>query len=380
MFVDLASIFIIVSIAQGLFFLFLSSRLGTPNKTTGWLLAAIVMTLLWFQTEFLLIRNAIDASLPLVYGTRYGGWLVFGPLIWLYLVNSFQKAPKFNPSWLIHFFPFFLFVLLLPQFSSEILTWRSVHYGMLTVFDEYNSEPISFFQYLYGIVFAVQFFHALIYLLKAYSVLRGAGAALKSEQSTISNQTIQLNYSFLLLTLLVILAVSGFIGFLFFTGSYRKEADYMYILPMTALQYLLLYQAIRQPNKYFLQSDSNSNVKYEKSSLPAKVAHAYFEKLSLEIKERKLYLNRGLTLAELSEVLDISVHHLSQSINQSTGRNFYDFINALRVEEAKLQIKSEQEKTLLQIAFAVGFNNKTSFVNAFKKNVGMTPSAFRSHI
>ncbi len=75
--------------------------------------------------------------------------------------------------------------------------------------------------------------------------------------------------------------------------------------------------------------------------------------------------------------MGVSTHHLSQSINEILKLNFYELINRYRVEEAKNKIREETEKSLLQVAFEVGFNNKASFNNAFKKHVGMTPSKYR---
>lgn len=51
--------------------------------------------------------------------------------------------------------------------------------------------------------------------------------------------------------------------------------------------------------------------------------------------EDKLYLNHNLSLVDLSECLKIPPNHISQIINEESGRNFFDFVNAYRVDEAK---------------------------------------------
>jgi AraC-like DNA-binding protein len=50
------------------------------------------------------------------------------------------------------------------------------------------------------------------------------------------------------------------------------------------------------------------------------------------------------------------------------------------VEEAKRLIAADKNSSLLEIAFKAGFNNKTSFTNAFKKVVDMTPAAYRKQV
>jgi AraC-like DNA-binding protein len=57
----------------------------------------------------------------------------------------------------------------------------------------------------------------------------------------------------------------------------------------------------------------------------------------------------------------------------------FDVINFQRVEEAKRLITIDDNLTLLEIAFKAGFNNKTSFTNAFKKFAGQTPLEFKKN-
>jgi AraC-like DNA-binding protein len=75
----------------------------------------------------------------------------------------------------------------------------------------------------------------------------------------------------------------------------------------------------------------------------------------------------------------IPAKHLSQVINEQYELNFNDFINRYRVDEAKGKLldPAAKEFKLLRIAFEVGFNSKSVFNRAFKKNTGLSPSEFR---
>ena len=66
-------------------------------------------------------------------------------------------------------------------------------------------------------------------------------------------------------------------------------------------------------------------------------------------------------------------------INSKFGQNFYDFVNHYRIEEAKsiMVSNTDDKKTILEILYEVGFNSKSAFNNAFKKNTGKTPSEFK---
>ncbi len=92
----------------------------------------------------------------------------------------------------------------------------------------------------------------------------------------------------------------------------------------------------------------------------------------------KPYINPNLTLAELSAKLKLQPHVLSRVINDGFHKNFFDFINYHRIEELKRRVNDPHYKnfTLLSLAFEVGFNSKTAFNRAFKKQTQQTPSEY----
>ncbi len=123
-----------------------------------------------------------------------------------------------------------------------------------------------------------------------------------------------------------------------------------------------------------------SSSKYQTSSLKEEDASKYAEQLKEYMVSQKPYLKNGLKLVDLSQELDIPAHHISRVINEKYGQNFHDFVNSYRVEEAKSLMKESEKPTLLEIAFSAGFNNKTSFNNAFKKFSNSTPFAYRRNL
>jgi AraC-like DNA-binding protein len=78
--------------------------------------------------------------------------------------------------------------------------------------------------------------------------------------------------------------------------------------------------------------------------------------------------------------MGVGERDLSQALNHSLRRHFFDFINQARIEHAQALIADDldRRKTLLDIAYASGFNSKSSFNTAFKKHAGQTPSAYRA--
>jgi AraC-like DNA-binding protein len=92
----------------------------------------------------------------------------------------------------------------------------------------------------------------------------------------------------------------------------------------------------------------------------------------------RLHLDSGVTLRSLCEALKENPHYVSQVINQDLETTFYDLIKKHRIEDAMVALVEEPDKTVLDIALAVGFNSKSTFNAAFRQHAGMTPREFRA--
>lgn len=98
--------------------------------------------------------------------------------------------------------------------------------------------------------------------------------------------------------------------------------------------------------------------------------------------ETKLYKKHNLTIEAFSAHLNVPVKDVSQLLNVHAAKNFYEFVNSYRIEEAKALLRSETHKSVAiqQIYEEVGFHSKSSFNTLFKKMVGTTPSRFRKNL
>ena len=99
------------------------------------------------------------------------------------------------------------------------------------------------------------------------------------------------------------------------------------------------------------------------------------------MESKEPYLNPNLTIFDLADYTSISHRALSELINSTLNKNFYDFINDYRIRKAQQLLTDPASKhlTILGILYEVGFNSKSVFNNAFKKITGMTPSQFKKH-
>ena len=103
------------------------------------------------------------------------------------------------------------------------------------------------------------------------------------------------------------------------------------------------------------------------------------EQLVETMKANKPYLDNTLCLDQLAIQVGIPSRPLSTIINRHFNKNFFEFINQYRIEEAKFLLRAPQHKhkTVLNIVLDAGFNSKATFNTFFKKIVGITPSQYR---
>ena len=127
-----------------------------------------------------------------------------------------------------------------------------------------------------------------------------------------------------------------------------------------------------------LEEVREEKLKYQKSGLSADAAEALHRQLAQAMQDEKYYLDGELSLSGLASQLNTQPNYLSQVINEREGKNFYDYINTLRIEEFKRVAASPDQRkyTLSALAQHCGFNSKSSFNRCFKKVTGQSPSEF----
>ncbi len=111
--------------------------------------------------------------------------------------------------------------------------------------------------------------------------------------------------------------------------------------------------------------------------LPQKNEHITAMKQFLEGDRN--FLDPNISLDTIANELNLSSGHLSKVINTELGISFKDYLNNLRIDEAKLYLKDPEfaNYTLAAIGLEAGFNSKSAFNASFKKITDLTPSQYR---
>ncbi|MDF1549019.1 MAG: helix-turn-helix domain-containing protein [Bacteroidales bacterium] len=377
----------LVGSVQALFYLLLFQ--SKPKKSLSDYLLILFTLLLGaiFFDQYLRNTNFYQLH-PEYWGITYCFPIITAPLLYFYVVLITQPEQKFKSWFWLLTIPFFVF-----------LTYYLANYYFLPI-----DKKTAFFHLAttkpWAMIYAGEFF--LVLSGPVYSVL-----GLFRLKRHIKN--IEGNFSYTtgidliwLKTILIAIIAVNVIGVLLNVLSdiyplftYQTSDNIMHSLNVLLIFFIGYYgfkQALIYPagkakpdqmqKEQFaeiqLLGNSETTPKYTKSGLQKNEVDIYYSSLIQLIDSEKLFLDSRLSIKTIADKLGMSVNHLSQVINQQSGKNFFKFINEYRVEEAKklLLDQSNQKYTILAIAYDCGFNSKSSFNTIFKQYTGKTPSDF----
>ena len=307
---------------------------------------------------------------------------LLGPLLLLYL-DTFRKQPKLQKWWWVHFLPVLVFSFYLSPFFLQSAADKAQNLignqAYPTLF-----PSIKFIGYMGTFrVFSIYLIVYFIWKLVLYNQLIHPSETAQFTEETKNIRKNWFKISLLLYGIFLFAYLSYFLleGKSFFTLAH----DFIISSIMTFSIYAIGYIGYQQPEIFsgvILKKVFYKEKKYLNSSLTSSAANSIEKILRQLMQEKKPYLNNNLKMKDLAFQLNTSPHHLSQVINEKFNQSFNQYINTLRIQEAQRLLKdpAQQKTYLIQIAYQVGFNNKTTFNSAFKKVVGCAPSKFREQI
>ncbi len=107
---------------------------------------------------------------------------------------------------------------------------------------------------------------------------------------------------------------------------------------------------------------------------------AVTENAKLKLNEVLLYLNKNyiydISREGLAEEVSISPDYLGKLFKHYMGKRINDYINELRINKA-IRLLKMHEKSVIDIAFAVGFESLSTFYRVFQKVTGVSPTSYQ---
>ncbi len=365
--INIFGVFSLFGAFQGLILFLIFAFHKSFSKKSNWILSMLLLTLsvanFWGAMEEIQIYETYPV-------------LRFLPLIWTglippltYLFIKFLTNPKYKIRRLEYllFLPFILDLLL--KFVG------------LYAFQTGNLDLETDLGLYYTIRKFIEISEAILgvsVLVISIKTLRTYEHELYGNYSDISDKSlkwlIQLLFGGCLLAVFWLMNAMAF--FFTSTGIYYGRILW---LGVSILIYWIGYGMLMRRELFVNEVISDlTDVSEESSKLSVKTEDHY-QKLLQVIEEKELFRNPELNMSLLANEVGLSKGYLSQIINQKEGKNFFDFINAYRVEEVKQKMEDPKfsHYSILGIAFEAGFKSKSTFNSVFKKITGLTPSQYK---
>ena len=146
--------------------------------------------------------------------------------------------------------------------------------------------------------------------------------------------------------------------------------------------YLLFYEQVENAFEQDIQSEeellTNSKAEHEivsEKEVPRSYTE-FIERVDNWIKTDG-YVQQGLTIKELSEILYTNRTYLSAYIKTTYKMTFREWITGLRLEYAKNILKEHPEINIQKLAESSGFLSRSNFIKSFTEKEGCTPGKWK---
>ncbi len=321
-------------------------------------------------------------------------FLLAGPVLYFYIRGLLRDDYRLNPSDWWHFIPAILLLInITPHLFSSFEA--KIEYANRVL--QTPSEIVNY-KYLYlpaTLKFLFRPFIGLIYVAVCIRLIY-----LKFKDERPSNKQTKLIFSWTIFLIFNTLLV--YISFLVFTIYSYQTQDYkvaeikgFYFLISSLVGLILLNISLLffpnilygLPQLDYIISTKHKFLDEEAKELIKKNARSFeisSEKLNLlEVKIQQYcltqpYLSPEFSLSTMSADLDIPVHHLSYYFNEYMSVNFNTWKNDHKINYVidLIEKGSNELLTLDALAKQAGFGSRTTFFNAFKQKMGLTPSEY----
>lgn len=366
---NILSIVILFQLVLLVLFLFTSKR---GKRLSNQILGSFFLVLAINIGDGVLSVTGFFEKFPQWAHLEDGFILLFGPLLFFYTCSIVYRDFFFKRKDIFHFIPFlFVTISLLSFYHSQSDEQKRFIESAVT----HRELPPAFY-----VVAAIVYVHVLIYIVMSLQKVLNYRNEIKHQFASV--RKINLDWLvFLILSVTLILLLSWVSVMIPVTGA-RGWFEYSLLVIIFILFIfinLVVLKGLNQPEIFAGLETGRLVVDAATSPLVSSESELIRNRLEDLMRKEKVFLDSELNLESLAAKAGISAKKLSQVINTTYEKNFFDFVNAYRIEEAKriLRESSDPGLTVLEAMYQSGFNSKSSFNTIFKKTTGLTPSAYR---
>ncbi|MDW3196799.1 MAG: helix-turn-helix domain-containing protein [Cytophagales bacterium] len=340
------------------------------KKITDYVLVCIIVAIGLYVASDILIKIDYNRATFLFRNTT--GFLPFIP-IFLYGLLITSDDHRLKKSWGYYFIFHLLFYLFI---LGDVMVWND--YSVDEIKNLNNDAPWAYHFFFKGI-----HIYMVVLLIWFLGKLRNYQNKIHHYYSNIDEVDLSWFRYFLLISIFNYSA--SFAAMIMKNVGLLAHIEYGYLIIRISILISLIwmfYHGLRQyalanfdeaPNK------KEAHVKYATSALSKESAHELFKEIELLFEKDKLFLNPDLRVQDVAKELSVSNHNVSQSINETSGMSFYDYVNHYRLNDFKAQLSDPQKRkfTILALGMESGFNSKASINRVFKKQLGETPREYQ---
>jgi AraC-like DNA-binding protein len=108
-------------------------------------------------------------------------------------------------------------------------------------------------------------------------------------------------------------------------------------------------------------------------------AFDYYPPLTRVRRHFETNYSASISLSDAARVAGLETKHFGKFFRQKVGIGFKRWATVIHIQIA-IDVMRKEHRPLTDVAFAVGFQDFTTFERAFKKATGFTPSEYRKNI
>lgn len=125
--------------------------------------------------------------------------------------------------------------------------------------------------------------------------------------------------------------------------------------------------------------ETNVEQQEEKQKQPNNRYSELFQRVKHEVEDLQIFKDKSLSRELLASRLETNRTYITDCIKEMTGLSFTQYVNNLRVREAERIINDPtiDIANFASLGDQLGFCSLSAFQNVFKKQTGMTLSAYR---
>ena len=360
----------ILGAIQGLVFVIVTLSYKKFKSRTNYILAFLILCFSLVNIQYFLSMTGI-VSKDKFFGIVYIPFACLNMVTYYFYVKSYLYPEHiFTNKEKALFIPFILFFIAI------------CYYKVVYVFGFMTSEIITFFRYLAGLHEVIGCLFSLILLGFTIRLI------LKFKKDQTKNADLdKLKQS--ITWLLVTSSISFLLCIIWAFAVYKEVVEQVanpnafYYFLWISMSFTIYWLGHIGLYKYGV-IEEQKQIKIFQKEQPTIVRKKSFENENINrfqklIVDEKKYLDSNLSLEKVADDLHLNSSHLSRLINAELKVSFSDYINSLRVEEAKSYMKNLEfsNYTLVAIGLEAGFNSKSAFQKSFKKFTGITPSEYK---